>query len=107
MLVTLVCPDMKFVEVCGISAKNLVDYQQLLRPLNRTLVGLKGARVSSEKQKQALFVKCIPVSLMSNVKRLFNLIISFSLLYLVLCSIPHFHIISYMLLVIYLINQFP
>ena len=36
MLVTLVCPNMKFVEVCGISAKNLVDYQQLSRPLNRT-----------------------------------------------------------------------
>ena len=46
MLVTLVCPDMKFVEVCGISAKNLVDYQQLLRPINRTLVSLKRARVS-------------------------------------------------------------
>ena len=68
MLVTLVCPDMKFVEMCRISAKNLADYQQLLRPLYRTLVGLKGARVSSAKQKQALFVKCIPVSLMSDVK---------------------------------------
>ena len=44
---------------------------------------------------------------LSDVKKLFNLIISFSLLYLVLCSIPHFHVISYMLLVIYLINQFP
>ena len=43
---------------------------------------------------------------MSDVKKLFNLIISFSLLYLVLCFIPHLHIISYMLVVIYLINQF-
>ena len=43
------------------------------------------------------------MSLMSDVKKLFSLIISFSLLYLVLCSIPHFHVISYMLLVIYLL----
>ena len=98
---------MNVVEVCRISAKKLVDYQQLLRPINRTLVSLKRVRVSSEKQKQALFVKCIHVSLMSDVKKLFSLIISFSLLYLVLCSILHFHVISYMLLVIYLINQFP
>ena len=68
------------------------DYQQLLRPINRTIVSLKKARVSSKNQKKALFVKCIPVSLISDVKKLFNLIISFSLLYLVLCSIPHFHV---------------
>ena len=42
---------MNVVEVCRISAKKLVDYQQLLRPINRTLVKLKRARVSSEKQK--------------------------------------------------------
>ena len=46
------------------------------------------------------------LSSLVDVKKLFSLIISFSLLYLVLCSIPHFHVISYMLLVIYLINQF-
>ena len=43
----------------------------------------------------------------SNVKKLLNLIISLSLLYLVLCTIPHFNVLFYMLLVIYLINQFP
>ena len=31
MLVTLVCPDMKFVEVCGTSAKNLADFLSLLK----------------------------------------------------------------------------
>ena len=65
------------------------------------------ARKSEEKEKKALVVKCISVFLMSNVKKLLNLIISLSLLYLVLCSIPHFHVVFYMFLVIYLINQFP
>ena len=61
---------------------------------------------SEGKEKQAVVVKCISVFLMSDVKKLFNLIISLSLLYLVLCSIPHFHVVFYMFLVIYLINQF-
>ena len=55
----------------------------------------------SKNLQQALVVKCIPVFLMSDVKKLFNLIISLSLLYLVLCSNPHFHVVFYMLLVAY------
>ena len=38
---------MNIVEVCRISAKKLVDYQQLLRSINRTLVNLKRARENS------------------------------------------------------------
>ena len=44
---------------------------------------------------------------MSNVKKLLNLIISLSLLYLVLCSIPYFHVIFYIFLVIYVIKLCP
>ena len=55
------------------------------------------------KVKKAL-VRCSPVSLMSNVKKLLNLIISLSLLYLVLCSIPYFHVIFYTFVALYAIN---
>ena len=51
-------------------------------------------------------VKCQLISLMSDVKKLLNLIISLSFLYLVLCSIPYFHVIFYTFLTIYVINQF-
>ena len=50
----------------------------------------KEARETEEKEKKALVVKCILVFLMSNVKKLLNLIIFLNLLYLVLCSISHF-----------------
>ena len=60
-----------------------------------------------KREKKALVVRCSSVFLMSNIKKLLNLIISLSLLYLVLCSIPYFRVIFYMFLVIYLINQFP
>ena len=40
------CLDMDIIKVCRISTKKLVDYQQFLRPINRTLVSLKRARVS-------------------------------------------------------------
>ena len=43
----------------------------------------------------------------SNVKKLLNLIISLGLLYLVLCSIPYFHVIFYFFLVVYFVNEFP
>ena len=53
-----------------------------------------------------VLVRCPSVSFMSNVKKLLNLIISLSLLYLVLCFILYFHVIFYIFLVIYVINQF-
>ena len=59
-----------------------------------------------KREKLALVVRSSFVSLMSNVKKLLNLIISLNLLYLVLCSIPYFHVIFYMFFVIYVINQF-
>ena len=53
------------------------------------------------------YVKCSPVSSMFNVKKLLNLIISSSLLYLVLCSIPYFHVLFYISLLVYIITQLP
>ena len=76
----------------------IVHHLQALRSINRTLVILKRQFRVKKNKKKALVVKCILVLLMSNVKKLLNLIISLSLLYLVLCSIPHFHVVFYMFL---------
>ena len=82
---------------------------ETLRMMNLQRITLQQASLGEIYQHVLIALEklCIPVFLMSDVKKLFNLIISFSLLYLVLCSIPHFHVVSYMLLVIHLINQFP
>ena len=79
------CPDMY-----------IVHYLQALRSINRTLVILKRQERVKKKKKKALVVKCISVFLMSNVKKLLNLIIPLNLLYLILCPIPHFDVVFYM-----------
>ena len=61
------------------------------------------SRVNKEKK---VLVRCSSVFLMFDVKKVLNLIVSLNLLYLVLCSIPYFHVIFYMFFVIYVINQF-
>ena len=74
--ITSICPDIKFVEVCRFSVT--------LGPINRTLVSLKRARGSPEKQKQALSLYSCEKK---KKKKLFYIIISFSLLYLALFHI--------------------
>ena len=105
------CPQKK-----DIISKNILERKDVMWEKRKTISERRngsfseGSSLKEKPRKLALYAgdqAILQEIARKRRKQQSSLNISFSLLYLVLCSIPHFHVVSYMLLVIYLINQFP